>query len=131
MKKILFIFSLIFIFGCNSDEILNSEIIDIAELKKQWAHSREEEKDSIQIYRPIDYKEFSPTRYRQMYSFAESGKCEYLVLSPNDAHYFESGTWTYNEDKQLLVIYDLSKQTKRVLKIILVTKDQLKFVQIK
>ncbi|MDI6802417.1 MAG: hypothetical protein QME58_01050 [Bacteroidota bacterium] len=130
MKKIFFFFYTLVLIGCNSDQILNSDEIDISELKKKWIHSREEETDSIQIYRPVNYKVFPPSRYRQVYSFADSGECEYLVLAPNDAHYFENGTWTFNEDNKLLVIFDSTQQAIRELKIISVTKDQLKFVQI-
>ena len=124
MRKIIIFFYALVLLGCNSDQIANSDEIDIDELKKRWIHSREEEIDSIQIYRPFDYKEFPPSRYRQVYSFSDSGKCKYLILAPNDAHYFENGTWTYNGKNQLLVIFNSSQQVIREFEIISVTKDQ-------
>ena len=131
MKKLFFLFYAIFIFGCNTDGILNFNKIDISELKKQWVHSREEETDSIQIYRPVNYKDFPPSRYRQVYSFSDSARCEYLVLAPNNGHYFENGTWAYNEDNQILVIFNSSQQIIRKFKVVLLAIDILKFVQIK
>ncbi|UCH64829.1 MAG: hypothetical protein JSW63_09395 [Ignavibacterium sp.] len=131
MKILFFFFYALVLLGCNSSQILISEKVDAEELKKRWIHSREEEIDSIQIYRPADYKEFPPSRYRQVYSFFDDGKCEYLVLAPNDAHYSEDGTWTYNKESRLLVIFNSSHNVLRELKIISLTKDQLKFVKIK
>ena len=131
MKKSFIFFFAILLLGCNSDEILNPYQIDINELKKEWVHSSEEETDSTQIYRPVDYKEFPASRYRQVYSFSDSGKCRYLVLAPNDAHYFKNGTWTYSENNQKLVIYNSTEQTLIEFKIISVTMNLLKFIQIR
>lgn len=64
MKGILFIITVVIILGCNTIE---PKDINIELLNKEWVHSREEEKDSILVYRPIDYKEFPTSRYRQMY----------------------------------------------------------------
>lgn len=127
------IFFSIYVFilcSCNADAIVNSDNIVIAELKKEWKHSREEETDSIQIYRPVDYKEFPASRYRQAYIFADSGKCKYLVLAPNDAHYFKNGTWSYSEGEQILIIYDSYQDVINKFKIISVTNDLLKFVKL-
>ena len=130
MIKLFFFFYAFIFFGCNTVESQNTDTIVIDDLKKEWKHSREEEIDSIQIYRPSDYKEFPISRYRQIYSFKDSGKCDYLVLAPNDAHYFEHGTWTYSEESRILIITDFSQQMIRKFKLIILTKELLKVVQL-
>ena len=51
-------------------------------------------------------KEFSTSWFRQVYEFKSDNVCKYLVLSPNDAHYFEEGTWEYDTNDNLLKIFD-------------------------
>lgn len=129
MKKSFLFFFAVVLLGCNTDEILNPDKIDISELEKDWVHSREEETDSIQIYRPINFKEFPASRYREVYSFSDSGRCRYLVLAPNDAHYFKNGTWTYSENDQKIIIFNSAAQAIIEFKIISVTMDLLKIIQ--
>lgn len=130
MIKLFFFFYVLIFFGCNSAESQITDTIFIEQLEKEWKHSREEETDSIQIYRPSNYMEFSPSRYRQVYAFADSGYCKYLALAPNDAHYFLDGTWVYNEELQTVSISDSLQQVIRSFKIITLTKKLLKLVQL-
>ena len=104
-KLFIILFSLAFIIiNCNSVESKSTDKIDINFLIKEWKRSFEEETDSVQIFRPSDYKEFPPARFRQTYDFMEDYTCKYLVLSPNDAHYFEEGTWRYDSENKILEI---------------------------
>ena len=126
LKGILFIITVVIILGCNTIE---PKDINIELLNKEWVHSREEEKDSILVYRPIDYKEFPTSRYRQMYFFADSGSCKYYVLSPYDAHYFEEGTWEYKED-EILNIFNPQKELIISYKIITLKDNLLELLQL-
>jgi hypothetical protein len=63
-----------------------------------WAASYEEDNDAVTIfktYRPCNYKEFKPGMYRHRIEFFRDGKCKWLRMAPNDAHYFVDGVWTY------------------------------------
>ena len=126
MKNIIFILISIFFFNC---ETVETKDFNINMLKKEWVHSREEEKDSILVYRPSDYTEFPPSRYRQIYFFADSGFCKYYVLSPSDAHYFEEGTWEYKED-EILNIFNPQKELIISYKIITLKDNLLELLQL-
>ena len=69
--------------------------IDTSNLVGHWVHSREEEtaESNIHIYRPADYQDFAPSRFRMRYKFHEDGTCDWLYLHPADAHHFKDGTW--------------------------------------
>ncbi|HMQ48251.1 MAG TPA: hypothetical protein PKA00_14900 [Saprospiraceae bacterium] len=70
-----------------------------------WTHSYEEESGGVEkIYRPCDYQEFPPSRYRNTYIFKENNVCEYLTLAPNDAHTTSNGTWAYSKTDNKLII---------------------------
>lgn len=131
MKNIFPLFCLLILFGCDSEKILTSDTIKVNELTKEWVHSREEEVDSVQIYRPAGFKHFPSSRYRQKYIFKNDGVCRYYVLHPGDAHYFTDGIWTYNENDRRLVIYDSSKVIESEFKVISLTRFMLKFVKVK
>lgn len=68
------------------------------DLYKTWVHSYEEQNTyDPQLFRPIDYKEFEPSRFRMQYTFREDGSCQWMVLDPRDAHYLQSGTFLRTE----------------------------------
>lgn len=73
-------------------------------LQKEWKHSYEESAGNVEIYRPADYKVFTPSKFRQIYKLMAGGKCEYLVLHPADAHYMATGTWTYDPEANTVQI---------------------------
>lgn len=106
----------------------SSSSIDISLLLNEWVHLYEEDADSVQTYRPADYMEFPPSRYRQRYIFEESGNAEWLVLSPTDAHYFESGKWLYDETENHLIITDSTDTHLKRFKIISLEPDLLEMV---
>ncbi len=102
--KILFASVAVFVFlfveiGCKKD--LSTENLLIG----SWTHSQEEQIESnILIYRPTDSKQFPPSWYKNTFSLNPDSTCDYLVLAANDGHYFEKGTWNYNEDTKILTI---------------------------
>jgi hypothetical protein len=133
------IFAACFSFGCvqksspvntvatNSNQALSQTNSD--DLYQHWIHSSEEEKtDSEQIFRPKDFKEFPPSRFRMQYIFRKNGECEWYFLSPDDNHRFKTGTWRIDpNDKNILQItkdgttetYRIKELTKNVLRIAL------------
>ena len=87
--------------GCEKD----SDAIQISLLEKSWTQSYEENiSESYIIYRPSDYKDFPPSRYRQVYIFRDNKNCEYLILAPNDAHYMENGNWEYDAKNNIIKV---------------------------
>ncbi len=83
--------------SCDSNDLdLNSNYPN--ELINVWLESYEED---YGIYRPTDYRTFPESLYRQYYKFMENNECEYLVLSPVDAHYIENGFWEYIEGENI------------------------------
>lgn len=90
---------LLFGIGCEDD--LSSENLLIG----SWTHSIEEQIESeILIYRPTNFKQYPISRYRNTFSLSSDNTCDYLVLAANDGHFFEKGTWNYNEDTKVLTI---------------------------
>ncbi len=126
LKMLIILISSLVIFGCDTVDY-NSNEIGITLLTKEWIHSREEEKDSIKIFRPKDYRNFLPSRYRQEYHYKENGECSFLVLEPADRHYFEKGFWFYENDNRLLTITDSTKNVIEVFEIKSLTENLLKF----
>ncbi len=85
--------------GCSDDNLeVNSKY-----LINSWTESREE---GLGIYRPSDFKDFPISRFRQTYKFMDKEECEYMVLSPVDAHYLANGSWSFNERMRTLTIYN-------------------------
>lgn len=107
MKKLLFIslfLSLVItMLSCEKDYKFNeADLIGV-----QWIESHEEKpSEEIEIYRSQRFHTFPPFRYRQTFYFESNNMCEYSILAPNDAHYTARGTWEYNEDTDILRIYN-------------------------
>jgi len=121
MKKILpiIIGLIILTTSCDSDDLdLNTNYPN--ELINTWVESYEE---NYGTYRPIDYTTFPESNFRQYYNFTENNKCEYLVLSPVDAHYMENGFWEYIESESIVNMYDSNKNLNRKLKVISISSD--------
>ena len=115
------------------EETINplESLIDVALLCQEWTHSLEEQnsEESAKIFRPNAYKEFPAIRYREQLSFSQDGKCRYLVLAPNDAHYFQEGTWAFVDRPQNIIkILDPIGHLYKKLQIIELTPDLLKLV---
>lgn len=94
-------------------------------LIKSWVHSYEEDTDVQMVYRPIDAREFPPSRYRQVLIFDENNRCRYLVLAPDDGHYFEQGSWYYKETEKTIIIKNAQEEIKYSLKVVRLGSDIL------
>ena len=75
-------------------------------LEKSWTHVTEESSEQYDLYRPSDYKEFPPSRFRQVFDFKENGVCEYLFLEPTDRHTMRTGKWNLDEKTNTIKVYD-------------------------
>ena len=85
----------------------NQTVIQRFLFEKSWTHSSEESVDGeFDIYRPSNYKEFPPRRFRQVFIFKDNKLCDYLTLSPNDAHFMKNGSWDYDEKTNIMSIYN-------------------------
>ncbi len=75
---------------------------DPADIVGPWIRSLEEESDTedpgVEWYRPADSRDFPPAWFRMAYTFRADGRCEYLWLSPVDAHDMRVGTWDFAAD---------------------------------
>ena len=127
-KIIIVIFSLIMtmsFYNCN-------EITPEVFLQKSWSRSYEEEiSKEIQIYRPSNYKEFPPSRYRQVFEFEANNVCKYLVLAENDGHYMENGKWEYDESTKIIKIFSSTSEILYEFKVVELTNNLLKLESIK
>ncbi|PIE86174.1 MAG: hypothetical protein CSA05_01855 [Bacteroidia bacterium] len=120
LKLLLIILSFLFI-SCEKDnEIKNTQV---SLLKQTWLHSYEE---SFNIYRPIDYQNFTGSRYRQFFTFKDNNICSYSVCAANDAHYGENGKWNLNTDNNILEIRNLKSEVLYKFRIIELDEDLLK-----
>ena len=107
LKYVLICGALIMVVSCNLEggpyvALETADLVDTC-----WIHSQEEDiPPNDKVYRPCDYTNFAPSPFRGMFTFMEDGLCEYLVLAPNDAHYFEMGRWEYYESSRILRIWN-------------------------
>ena len=85
-----------------------------------WANSREESKDpSVRtMFRPCDFKEFPPSRFRFTFELMKAGKCEILRVGATDAHYTEFGTWTFDKKTHLLELFNVEGNSHRKFEIL-------------
>jgi hypothetical protein len=104
---------------------------DMKLLYNCWTDSREETKegDTTLIYRPCDFKEFSPSRYRHRMELKANGEASSLVLAPTDAHYMVPAKWT--SDKDIVTVKDESGKTVLKFKIVALAKDRLEIQKIR
>lgn len=58
------------------------------------------------IYKPIGFEEFPVQRFAQTYEFKENNICNFLMLSPVDAHFIVKGKWEYVKDTRRIQIYN-------------------------
>ncbi|WP_347175167.1 hypothetical protein [Polaribacter uvawellassae] len=119
-KIVIIILGLIMLVSsCSSDDFdLNPEYP--TEIINSWLESYEED---YGVYRPSDYKTFPDSHYRQYFKFMENNKCEYLVLSPVDAHYIENGFWEFIEDDNSIHIYNQNMELHRTLKVVSISSN--------
>jgi hypothetical protein len=95
---------------------VSGQKISKSDLQGCWTESREEntQGSNVFIYRPCDYKVFPPSRYRFKMNLKSGSICSWLVLSQNDGHYMQDGTWTFNEETKELKLYNMEgKEVRR------------------
>lgn len=116
---------------CAFTGVSQSNTIQKSYLTKCWSDSREENKEgsSTTIYRPCDFKNFPPSRFRFKVELNEGGSCKYLHLASNDAHYMAPGTWSYNERDQYLEIADQKGNLIKRWKILNLQNDIMEVVK--
>ncbi len=104
----------------------NHYTINIDELTQAWTHSYEEDDSTATIFRPSNSMEFPVSRYRQVYNFGTDSTCQYIVLAGNDAHGYQTGTWTYAETSKILSISDKYGDALRQFEIVELTDSIFK-----
>lgn len=82
-------------------------VADLDALKGHWVHAYEEEgPDGYQVYRPREFQDFPASRFRQAFHFKDNHACSFLVLAPNDAHYYQDGHWQYDAAAGIIRVSD-------------------------
>lgn len=123
------LFALILFSSCSSD----SQIIDSLQtelLVNCWTHSMEEDPNNVtQIYRPCLSREFPESRFRMFMDLKSDGSCEYLELSPVDAHQAVEGSWIFDESTDQLSILNQKGSPVFESKIIDISADKISFEQ--
>jgi hypothetical protein len=101
-------------------------ILNIDLFCQHWKHSTDEQQgEQIQVYRPANFKQFPPSRFRMEYVFAKDGTCKWMFLDPADAHHFRDGKWKVTPaDKPKLQIF--KGETTESYQVIELTKDLLR-----
>ena len=131
MLKYIFILFLLVLFSCKDKSDPVEADIEIDNLYNSWTNSWEEQTsgDSTKIFRPSNYKEFAISRYREVLIFNQNNTCSYLVLAPNDAHYFQNGRLTLvDQEKNIFAILDSTEQVYKKFQITELKKDLLKYI---
>lgn len=74
-----------------------------------WTHSSEEEPagSTAEWFRPSMSRDWAEAWFRMRFDFREDGTCDYLWLSPVDAHEMRPGTWERDpKDDRVVRVYD-------------------------
>lgn len=61
-------------------------------LFKHWIHSREEDTESVKVYRPSNY-DFPPSRGREGFDLKENGEFVQYGIAPTDRPQTVKGQW--------------------------------------
>lgn len=111
MKRLIGLLVATMIAGCggvelNSDGVASkSKVVDTS-FYQQWVHSYEEQngQKTPNIFRPNGSREFAASRFRMQFAFDQSGQCNYMFLSPTDAHEMRDCVYTKIGNK--VYLYD-------------------------
>lgn len=122
-------FILFITFACSSSiEMVESLNTDF--LINCWTHSMEEDPDNeTQVYRQCDSMVFPASRFRMFMDLKADGTCEYLELSPVDAHQAVKGTWLFDDAQQQLSILNEKGGTVFESKIRTIAADRIDFIR--
>ena len=101
--------------------------IDSNKLLGCWAHSYEEEAgEQNRKFRPCDFQEFGPSRFRRKIELQSGGVCQYLALSRSDKHAMKTGKWILNKEN-LLSIFDEEGQVVYKWRVMQLDDDLIRF----
>ena len=91
--------------GIKSDGPPTSKPTDTS-FYQQWVHSYEEQngQKTPNIFRPKGSRDFPASRFRMQLAFDPSGQCNYMFLSPTDAH--EMRDCVYTKIGNAVYLYD-------------------------
>lgn len=100
-------------------------------LHQQWLNAYEENTtgNEHQLYRPATFKTFPPSRFRMRYTFNNDGSCQYLWLSPIDAHKTKPCSYRF-QDNTLYLLSPDKQQKIATLKVLSLTKEKLELKKI-
>ncbi len=115
-KHIFFILLLFASLLCISQSKGNTKMPEV--FYNCWIASPEEDSGDNSIsetYRPCNYKDSKPSMFRYKIEFFKNGKCKWLQLAANDAHYFIDGVWFYKFGK--VIVRNEKKETELKFKI--------------
>jgi hypothetical protein len=92
-----------------------------------WTDSSEENTNTcIRVYRPCDFKTFPESRFRFKMVLKKEGTCSWYYVAPNDGHFMKDGTWTFDNEKKVLKIFNMNKEEVKSFKIEQVAENILK-----
>lgn len=121
------LFIIVLSYSCTTnselEENLNTDL-----LINCWTHSMEEDPDSkTQVYRQCQSREFPDSRFRMFMDLKSDGSCEYLELSPVDAHQSVKGSWIFDQDTEEFSILNNTGKAVFESKITNVEADRITF----
>jgi hypothetical protein len=120
MKKLNSILFLLSIFACHNEDNIS--------LQKCW--SLAERGETFQVFYNCDDDRLTPSWFRDTYRFYSNNKCEYLVLSPVDAHYMEEGIYDFDVETSILKIENMGGDIINKYILVEIAQDQLKMVEL-
>jgi len=101
--------------------------IDSNKLLGCWTHSYEEEAgEQNRKFRPCNFQEFGPSRFRRKIELKEEGQCQYLALSRTDKHTMKRGSWTLGDDN-VLIVTDVNKKVVYQWRVMQMEDDLVRF----
>ena len=95
------------------------------EIFKHWIHSREEDIETVRVYRLSNY-EFPPSRGRDGFEFRENGEFIQYGIGPTDRMQRILGTWTAEGENQIRVSFKAEQQEPYTMQVVSCDESLLK-----
>jgi hypothetical protein len=92
---------------------------------KYWVHSREEDKESVLVYRPFDFK-FPPSRGREGFEVKKSGEFILYTISREDRPKKDIGHFKVVESNRLYISFDEVQLKPFTLQVLMCDDDVLR-----
>ncbi|HBS88072.1 MAG: hypothetical protein A2W91_09835 [Bacteroidetes bacterium GWF2_38_335] len=101
----------------------SAQEINKSYLTGSWIDSFEEKEEGFGgvVLRPYNFKYFPQAWFRFSINLEKDSECSWLVLAPDDAHYFKTGTWTFDEGTNEIKVND--KEGNLCLRFLVVFSD--------